>query len=447
MGAFEESQTLNSLETKKRFFINRDLETELGVVVSFVHYLYVQGMKNGCEAERLAVRLEFDIPHQEKEYLKKRKPLVGQTLQKLLGLSSPPESNKMPTIALVGSGGGTRAMIGLLGSLRGLKELGVLDAVTYITGVSGSTWTMSSLYQDANWSHEDMNSIISAVKEKMTKPILSCFSTDKLSYYKEELTAKGNDGYLVSLIDMWGLVIEHLVFEKKTENTLSEQQRTVNEGQNPFPIYTAVNMKDGIKGCEAEAETHPDAFPSKLTPSDSTLHLVDSGHSINISCAPVMRPERDVDIIICLSYSWDPHIFNVISKTAAFCKDHNMPFPNADFASLEKEPKKEMYVFEDKENPEAPVVIHFPLSNVTYKEFKAPGVPRKTEEEIKAGQVDVSSSESPYTTSNLTYSKEDFQALVNLSTYNIINNKESILETIRKVTKKKKASKKVTEGE
>ncbi len=69
-------------------------------------------------------------------------------------------------------------------------------------------------------------------------------------------------------------------------------------------------------------------------------------------------------------------MFNqVLEKTAAFCKDHDIPFPSADFASLEKEPQKEVYVFEDKENVKAPIVVHFPLVNVTYKHFKHPGMP------------------------------------------------------------------------
>ena len=156
-------------------------------------------------------------------------------------------------------------------------------------------------------------------------------------------------------------------------------------------------------------ETHINAFPNQLTPSDSTLRLIDSGHAINIGCVPVLRPERDVDLIISLSYSWEPEhilrvnrmrrrssgtqnyvswmsfininhtlwscpIYQVLEKTAAYCKDHDIPFPNADFASLEKEPQKEFYIFEDKENPKAPIVVHFPLVNVTYKHFKHPGM-------------------------------------------------------------------------
>ncbi|XP_051278892.1 cytosolic phospholipase A2 beta isoform X7 [Dicentrarchus labrax] len=546
-GAYQEIKMPNAKETPKlRFYLNRDLETELGVAPSDT-FASVASMETSinlpplpakyvgklslvidqdtvdldmemheCEEESLAVRLDFDIPPQEKEYLKKRKVVVAQALQKLLGLGSQPDSEKVPTIAVVASGGGARAMTGLLGSLRGLKNIEVLDTASYITGVSGSTWAMSTLYQEAKWS-QDIDSIISAAKDQMTKSVLSVFSPEKLQYYSEEMAERGNKGYIVSLLDMASLILEHLVFGKKVTSTLSGQQGAVNEGQNPLPIYTAVNMKDG---CESEAEwceftpyevgiqkygafvrtedfgsefflghmvkklpevripylmgiwssvfsfnlsqlwkiamgypppwnpvlepdvnsiaAHPDAFPNQLTPSDPTLCLVDSGHAINIGCVPVLRPERDVDVIICLSYSWDPdHILNVIKKTAAYCKDHDIPFPSADFASLEKEPQKEVYIFEDEENPEAPIVVHFPLVNVTYKHFKSPGVKRETAEEMKAGEVDVSTSSSPYTTKNMTYTKEDYEALVDLTTYNVLNNKESITKAIHKSLQRK----------
>ncbi|XP_039639450.1 cytosolic phospholipase A2 zeta [Perca fluviatilis] len=563
-GAYQENHTLNAKETPKlRFYINRDLETELGVAPSYETFapletsIKLQPLPeerarkvslvvnqdtvdldmetyNG-EEERLAVRLDVDIPTQEKEYLKKRKVVVAQALQKILGLGSPPETKKVPTVAVVASGGGARAMVGLLGGLRGLKDIGVLDAASYITGVSGSTWAMSTLYQEANWS-EDIDRIISATKKQMTKSTLSAFSLEKLQYYSEEMAEKEQDGYTVSLIDMVGLIFEHIVFGKKNTSTLSAQQRAVKDGQNPLPIYTAVNMKNELKGCESEAEwceftpyevgipkygafvqtedfgsqffighiikklpevrisylmgiwssvfsinitqlwsqvtgskpswspwlgpdvsrtdvdteastkppssfcpdAHPDAFPNQLTPSDSTLGLVDAGHAINIGCVPVLRPERYVDVIITLSYSWDPeHIFNVMERTAAYCKDHDIPFPRADFACLEKEPKKEVYIFEDMENPRAPIVVHFPLVNASFKHYKHPGVKRKSKEEMKAGEVDVSSSNSPYTTQNMTYSKEDYEALVELTAYNVSNNKESILQALSKALDRK----------
>lgn len=80
---------------------------------------------------------------------------------------------------------------------------------------------MSTLYQEANWSKEDMDSVISAKKEMMTKSILSVFSPEKLQYYREEIAEKEQDGYMVSLIDMLGLIFEQLVFGKVSSWTLS----------------------------------------------------------------------------------------------------------------------------------------------------------------------------------------------------------------------------------
>ncbi len=47
---------------------------------------------------------------------------------------------EVPNIALLGSGGGQRAMVGLLGSLVQLDKAGLLDCILYLSGVSGSTW-------------------------------------------------------------------------------------------------------------------------------------------------------------------------------------------------------------------------------------------------------------------------------------------------------------------
>lgn len=43
------------------------------------------------KAEFLAVRMDFDIPPEEKEFVKKRKVVTAQAMQKLLGLESEPQ--------------------------------------------------------------------------------------------------------------------------------------------------------------------------------------------------------------------------------------------------------------------------------------------------------------------------------------------------------------------
>ncbi|CAN9500161.1 unnamed protein product [Ophioblennius macclurei] len=607
-GAYDETQRFTSVDKKLRFYINRDLETELGVLDdsdapldSAVNLPPLPARYNGTttlnvdqkkvdldlhaqqsQEENLAVRLDNELSAKEREFLMKRKAFVMKALEKSLSLASPLNPRKVPTIAVASSGGGSRAMTGLLGSLRGLKEIGVLDAATYLTGVSGSTWAMSVLYRDANWSQHDLNKVISAEREQMTKNILGLFSPERLLYYRKETAEKQEQGHISSFVDTAGLVVEQIIFGEKVSSTLSEQQMAVNEGQNPLPIYTAVNMKDDLKGREPEAEwceftpyevgfhkyaafvqtenfgsefflghivkrlpelrvpyllgvwssdfsssikqllekstgskdvlshlkpdihvieedtgpsvldtviinpksevanwlherlqdkiavakmfnfmrglslrwnyaensffntdkaAHPDAIPTRLTPGDELLQPVDAGHGIKLGCVPVLRAERDVDVIISLGFPWDGERFlKVLEDTAVYCKEHHLPFPDADFLALEKEPQKEVYIFEDEKNPKAPIVMHFPLANISYEQYKHPGVKRETEEEIQAGKVDVTSDSSPYKTKNFTYSKEDFDSLVDLTSYNILNNKEKILEVLRKALKKKESS-------
>uniref|UniRef100_A0A3B4AZE1 PLA2c domain-containing protein n=1 Tax=Periophthalmus magnuspinnatus TaxID=409849 RepID=A0A3B4AZE1_9GOBI len=467
--------------------------------------------------EDLGVRLSLDVPSQEKEFLQKRRRTVALALQALLGLDAPCLVLlllQVPTVALVASGGGSRACTGFLGSLKGLKEIGVLDAVTYITALSGSTWAMSTLCQEENWSH-NLENIISKNRKELTKKANSSFTLEMMHYYYAEMEEKEKQGHLVSYIDMAGLMLEHLLFGQKNTSTLSDQRKTIKNGQNPFPIYTAVNAKEVSHGQQPEnewveftpfevgmqkygafvktenfdsefflghlikklpeirlsyllgiwssafsaslrdlwkaligvdpvssnmepevdvigntlsllqllllflnaldyfpsihcvrlsektssrktssclcphtssdevsvvAESHPDAFPNELTPSDSVLHLIDSGHAINIGCPPVLRPERHADVIIVLSYSWDPG--NIFEKTSKFCEEHQVAFPSVDYAKLQQQPEREAYVFEDPEMPTTPILVHLPLVNASYREHKAPG---ETSTQVRGG--------------------------------------------------------------
>ncbi|XP_052001294.1 cytosolic phospholipase A2 zeta isoform X2 [Xyrauchen texanus] len=626
-GAYKEDFVISNSEDnsgflkKLQYYINRDLETELNLTSETIaipaqtmmdivdgavpiivntgssiplkpmpakHHLTVslplgedkvdlQLQMDVRSNEDLDVRLDFDIPIEEKNFLMKRTKVVSQALQKALNLNSPPEPSKVPLVAVVCSGGGSRAMTGTYGSLKGLQKLQLLDAVSYITVVSGSTWAISSLYEDPNWSKSDLDKLMESPKKELSKSMLSMFSHEQLKHYKEKMEEREKEGHLVSLIDMWGLALEYLVQGKKQMSTLSELQKSLSEGQNPLPIFTAVNLKNGktesivdAEWCEftpyevgfpkygafvpaqnfgseyylghivkklpetglstllglwssifsinltqiwnyatgvspswtiegvsnketdskpralsthlispvtilAEIvsgflnsrpiisqmynflrglnlhkdysentgfitwkEKHPDAFPNNMTPTDPVLSLVDSGFALNAGFPPVVRSHRHVDVILSLNYSWEEQ-FKVLKQSQEYCIDRKIPFPKINFKKVESEPLKEVYVFEDKDNPEAPVVIHFPMVNISFKQFKAPGVKREGEKELKEGAVDVdiNSNTSPYITHKLTYTPENFQKLINLTSYNIENNKDIILNTLNKVLNRK----------
>ncbi|KAK3537436.1 hypothetical protein QTP70_009975 [Hemibagrus guttatus] len=198
--------------------------------------------------EDMKVRLDFDIPAEEKAFLLKRREVVSRALQKILKLKSPLEPSKVPTVAMVCTGGGARAMTGMYGSLKGLQSLGLLDVISYITSLSGSTWTNAYLYNDPHWSEKDLDEAINLVKKELSKGTKTLFGPSRLRYYYSELRQKQKDGHSISPIDMWGLIIENAIYGKKHEATLSDQQEAVSEGQNPLPIYTAVNMKRDAGG-------------------------------------------------------------------------------------------------------------------------------------------------------------------------------------------------------
>ncbi|NXM65322.1 PA24E phospholipase, partial [Serilophus lunatus] len=148
---------------------------------------------------------------------------------------------QVPVVAVMTTGGGTRALTSLLGNLLGLQKLGLLDAISYITGSSGSTWTLSHLYQSAEWSHKDLSRPIGEVRRHMTKCKLSCFSLDSLKYYAKELKLRKQEGYQISIPSFHPLF---LINSQKNNHKLSEERLALSQGQNPLPIYMILNMKE-----------------------------------------------------------------------------------------------------------------------------------------------------------------------------------------------------------
>ncbi|RMC00530.1 hypothetical protein DUI87_23144 [Hirundo rustica rustica] len=194
--------------------------------------------------DHLDVRLGFDLCIQEQDFLCKRKNYVIPALKKVLQLEQDLLDHETPVVAVMTTGGGMRSLTALYGSLRGLKKLNVLDCATYLTGLSGTTWTMSNLYRDADWSQKDLDKQISEARKHMTKCKINSFSLEYLKYYKKQLCQRKREGRKTSFIDLWGLVLESFLHDGKDNHRLSDQQQAIDRGQNPLPIYTAVNVKN-----------------------------------------------------------------------------------------------------------------------------------------------------------------------------------------------------------
>uniref|UniRef100_A0A8C3VPA1 Phospholipase A2 n=1 Tax=Catagonus wagneri TaxID=51154 RepID=A0A8C3VPA1_9CETA len=533
----------------------------------------------------LDLRLGFDLCDGERAFLDKRKQIVSKALQQVLGLSQAPDSSQVPVVAVLGSGGGTRAMSSLYGSLAGLQELGLLDTVTYLSGVSGSTWCISTLYKDPAWSQVALQGPIDCTQARVCSSKMGAMSKERLQYYAQELGLRESYGHSVSLIDLWGLLIEYFLCQEENPAKLSDQQEAISEGQNPYPIYASVNVRANVSGedfaewCEftphevgfpkygayvptelfgseffmgrllqlrpeprlcylqgmwgsafaasldeiflktagsglgfldwhrgslniaddcqklqlhdptrlrtrlftpqgpfsqavldiftsrftaAEnlnftrglclhkdyvagrefvtwKDRHLDAFPNQLTPMRDYLYLVDGGFAINSPFPLSLQPQRAVNLILSFDYSLDAP-FEVLQKTERYCLDRGIPFPRIDVLPEDLKEPQECYLFAKAGDPRSPIVLHFPLVNRTFRTHLAPGVERQTAEEKACGDFVISGPDTPYGMMNFTYEPQQFEQLVALSRYNVLNNAETLRRALRLALDRRQAA-------
>ncbi|PNI10807.1 hypothetical protein CK820_G0056777 [Pan troglodytes] len=134
-------------------------------------------------------------------------------------------------------------MTSLYGQLAGLKELGLLDCVSYITGASGSTWALANLYEDTGWSQKDLAGPTELLKTQVTKNKLGVLAPSQLQRYRQELAERARLGYPSCFTNLWALINEALLHDEPHDHKLSDQREALSHGQNPLPIYCALNTK------------------------------------------------------------------------------------------------------------------------------------------------------------------------------------------------------------
>uniref|UniRef100_A0A8C3FWQ0 Phospholipase A2 n=1 Tax=Chrysemys picta bellii TaxID=8478 RepID=A0A8C3FWQ0_CHRPI len=195
-------------------------------------------------SEDLDVRLGFDLCTEEQDFLCKRKKYVAAALKNVLQLEEDLQDDEIPVVAIMTTGGGMRSLTTTYGSLLGLKKLNVIDCAMYLTGLSGTTWTMANLYRDADWSQQDLSGKINEARKHVTKCKMGSFSMERMKYYNKQLCQRKQEGHRTSSIDLWGLIVEYLLHDGKDNHKLSDQRQAVDQGQNPLPIYVAINVKD-----------------------------------------------------------------------------------------------------------------------------------------------------------------------------------------------------------
>nr|CAD7590832.1 unnamed protein product [Timema genevievae] len=107
------------------------------------------------------LRLSCDLSEEENNFLDRRRVRVKEALETYLGGEPAPRHvdervvqndsrkrgrctswcmSQVPRVAVLGSGGGFRAMVAFSSVLKTLHETGVFPCVTYLASLSGSSW-------------------------------------------------------------------------------------------------------------------------------------------------------------------------------------------------------------------------------------------------------------------------------------------------------------------
>ncbi|XP_029131869.2 cytosolic phospholipase A2 gamma-like [Labrus bergylta] len=201
--------------------------------------------KNSTFSTKDHVRQSQALSAAEKEFILNRKRV---SLKALNDLGVKCSLATVPHIAVLGSGGGQRAAVSLLGSLHQMEKDGLLDSVLYLGGVSGSVWSMASLYTDPQWSKN-----VGGAVSRLSGPEIS--PEQVLSWLSE--AAKDEQ---FSLSDIWGLLTSAGIMKQLDHQRLSG---VVTNAVNPYPIYNAMNqncLKGPEKGKWFELTPHESGF-------------------------------------------------------------------------------------------------------------------------------------------------------------------------------------------
>lgn len=210
--------------------------------------VYLELSVEVCSA--MDLRFSLALCAKEKLYRQQRRERVMLGIKKLLDMEKPcflPSSlREVPVIAVVGSGGGFRAMVGFSGVMKALYESGVLDCATYVAGLSGSTWYMSTLYSHPEFPKKGPEQINQELMKSVSSNPLRLLLPQHITNYAQALWSKKAGGQPVTFTDIFGMLIGETLIPARMDTKLSELQEKINEAQSPLPLFTCLHVKPDV---------------------------------------------------------------------------------------------------------------------------------------------------------------------------------------------------------
>ncbi|CAG5129542.1 unnamed protein product, partial [Candidula unifasciata] len=191
------------------------------------------------------LRFSLTLCPEEKAFIDTRKRNIHKAFKDHYGFAAPRNYKEVPVIAVIGSGGGFRAMTAYSGVMSALSELGVIDMAMYVGGLSGSAWYLSQLYSHPDWPHISPGEQREEIKNSIDRSFLWLFRSFGVTFVKE-VWKKRSRGEPVSFTDIFGHLVGYTLLKDRLKAKLSDQRQTVQAGLCPLPLYTCLHVKKSV---------------------------------------------------------------------------------------------------------------------------------------------------------------------------------------------------------
>ncbi|BEI82122.1 hypothetical protein CcaverHIS002_0212820 [Cutaneotrichosporon cavernicola] len=226
---------------------------QMGAAVSQLDVVAQQGYapyRVDCPANLTWVRPATGLADGESKFLQQRTPNVEAAVAKIVADAGISKPQRTPVIGIAMSGGGYRAMITTMGQVQGLQSSGWMDAVSYISGLSGGSWAATTYVANGGRNASDLNENV----WDLGTDLISGPAGGKDAFYTrlaELVKAKADLGFPVQITDIWGLSIANHVlpldFRTDTSPNFTISKLAANvpafaNGNLPMPIIVAAEI-------------------------------------------------------------------------------------------------------------------------------------------------------------------------------------------------------------
>ncbi|XP_037083335.1 cytosolic phospholipase A2-like isoform X2 [Pollicipes pollicipes] len=222
------------------------LDEEAQIKVTFGENSFVHLRLRRLPNDSSDLRFSLTLCDEEKQFRRERRQRCMEAMNACFGQQAGLVSPlKIPVVAMLGSGGGFRAMIGLCGVFKALQDSGIIEMCMYLAGLSGSTWFLSQLYTDPRFPDLPTDEVIAYFRKHSGAGLLSHLGAQSMMRYMNSLVGKSVQGQPISFTDFFGMLLRDTIVENK-EATLTTMRRVLERGAAPMPLFTSLHVKKNV---------------------------------------------------------------------------------------------------------------------------------------------------------------------------------------------------------